>query len=429
MANILEPALGEALILKARKVGILAPFDRNIGGTYYYQLKLIEGLVGAAPDNWSFVLFCGDDAFSELDLAPAFSDRFSRVSLPVPTTRRKGLERVLMGLYRRSPEFVQVCLGWLYLILVVRVRLKPPVQAVRAAKLDELICTAPDATAAFVGLPYLAIIHDISFYPEMFESDREEVRAYLGVGDQARHIVTQAIAIGATRVVTESFQGRSLICGRYGNRLDRIEVLPTGPASVEQALASDEVRELYDLPERFVFYPGHVHILKNQARVLEALVILQGRGLAIPLVLTSPAGSLDADFQAAIGRMPSGSIRMLGYVPPKHIPGLYRLAFCTCVASYIGPTNMPIWEAMKYGCPVIASQIGDQGWQVGSSEFLFDPDDAEELANLFERFWRDPELGKREVQRLQARYKKLRLDEWRERMVEIFVDRQAGNQR
>jgi len=52
------------------------------------------------------------------------------------------------------------------------------------------------------------------------------------------------------------------------------------------------------------------------------------------------------------------------------------------MASYFGPTNIPPLEAMMLRVPVIASHQHKS--QLGESALLFDPDEADDLANAIE---------------------------------------------
>lgn len=85
-------------------------------------------------------------------------------------------------------------------------------------------------------------------------------------------------------------------------------------------------------------------------------------------------------------------VHIVGFVPDADMRYLYSQAIALIMASYIGPTNMPIWEAFVAGCPVISSNVGAMPEQVGDAGLLFDPSDASELARRILELYDSPDL-------------------------------------
>lgn len=72
-------------------------------------------------------------------------------------------------------------------------------------------------------------------------------------------------------------------------------------------------------------------------------------------------------------------VKILGFVPPEDIRGLYENAIAVVMPTYFGPTSLPPLEAWSLGVPLIYStQLAEHA---GSAALLVDPDNETELTN------------------------------------------------
>ena len=63
-----------------------------------------------------------------------------------------------------------------------------------------------------------------------------------------------------------------------------------------------------------------------------------------------------------------------GWLADSDVVALYQHSTAHVMSSKLGPTNMPIWEAMAFGTPVITCDVGDMPWQVGDAGLIFPAD-------------------------------------------------------
>jgi glycosyltransferase involved in cell wall biosynthesis len=94
----------------------------------------------------------------------------------------------------------------------------------------------------------------------------------------------------------------------------------------------------------------------------------------------------------------SGNVTLLGAVPPQELGALYKKASIFVLPSvwYEGfPTVL--LEAMSYGLPVVCSRIGGLPEIVedGINGLLYEPGNADELADRIRTLWQNPALRQR----------------------------------
>jgi glycosyltransferase involved in cell wall biosynthesis len=264
-----------------------------------------------------------------------------------------------------------------------------------------MLYPAADSLAFEADIPYVVAIHDLQhrLQPEFAEvsADGEwEDREYL-YRNATRH---------ATLILAESEVGREdiLQCyGVHGVGRDRVKVLRYCPApyltGADPERLSARARAVYQLPERYLFYPANFWPSKNHVGLVRALGQLRERhDLCVPLVLSgSRVGALrERTFRdmmtVADGVGVTEQVRYLGWVPDDLIAGLFAGATAMVMPTYFGPTNLPAVEAWSFGCPVLTSRLRGIAEQVGDAGLLANPASVEEIADGIRRLWTDERL-------------------------------------
>src|SRR5262249_52203798 len=152
-------------------------------------------------------------------------------------------------------------------------------------------------------------------------------------------------------VLTASGFSKETIIGHHGlpdykvivayhgidSRFDRSEQIGRPPAA---SLQGD-----------FVFYPANLWRHKNHQVLLQALRILNEKGLAIHAVFTGscePNGSLLTELVAQYAL--ADQVHHLGFVSVEELAYLYRKARFLVFPSLFEGFGMPLVEAMAAGC-------------------------------------------------------------------------------
>jgi glycosyltransferase involved in cell wall biosynthesis len=148
------------------------------------------------------------------------------------------------------------------------------------------------------------------------------------------------------------------------------------------------------LPEQgFLLFVGRLRLRKGLSVLLEALRLLQERGLMLPLVVAGD-GEQRASLQAAARRLGiSHSITWLGRVSRGQVRYLLERATLLVVPSIYEGLPLVLLEALVMGVPVVASRVSGIPEVLGSSGggWLVEPEDPEALAEVLAVSWQDPE--------------------------------------
>ena len=191
---------------------------------------------------------------------------------------------------------------------------------------------------------------------------------------------------------------------------DKVHVVPNAiDAELLQDPGEEEmerVRERYQIRGRFVLFAGNVRPHKNLERLIQAFALVrrQGGHDDLGLVLSgddvSRYGSLRRAVEAAGVRQ---EVRFFGFVPPRTLAALYRMANVFAFPSLYEGFGLPPLEAMACGTPVVTSRLSSLPEVVGDAALLIDPYRVEEIARAISRILDEPELRALLVEKGHAR--------------------------
>jgi len=145
-----------------------------------------------------------------------------------------------------------------------------------------------------------------------------------------------------------------------------------------------QVRERYQLHERFVMYAGNVKPHKNLKRLIEAFALLRQKSTYddLQLLITGSEISRYAPLRRAVHHYNLHKhVRFLGYQPEQTLAVLYRLAEVFVFPSLYEGFGLPPLEAMASGTPVVVSNASSLPEVVGDAGVLIDPYDVTSIAD------------------------------------------------
>jgi glycosyltransferase involved in cell wall biosynthesis len=127
--------------------------------------------------------------------------------------------------------------------------------------------------------------------------------------------------------------------------------------------------------------------------VIEGYDIFRARGgRQLPLVLSGVEGWKTKLLQDRIQKSRfKDDILVLGYVPEKHKPALFRGSVCFLFPSFYEGFGLPALEAMACGVPVISSANSSLPEVIGSSGVLIDPFNVNDVASALHELIDEPE--------------------------------------
>src|SRR6266542_345978 len=420
------------------RIGIVPNLNRSAGGIYQYALTLLNALYESKDKACAdeFIVFANEvsDSISTSLNGPDWK----WVPGQPPSFRRNDLEFVHRiageGKHREA---------WRWLKRHLQ---QDPTQPIlpnpdvvesqpvmcdwfQQWAVDLMLYPAPNRLSFETGLPYVMAIHDLQHrlqpeFPEVSANGEWERREYY-YRNGARY---------ATLLLADSEVGKEDIVnvyGEYGVTPDRVKVLPFLPAwYLADDISESErrrVRMVYDLPERYLFYPAQFWPHKNHSRIVQALGLLkQEHRLRIPVVLCgSNAGgireqtfheTMSLSCQLGIGK----DIHYFVYVPDEDMSAMYAEAEALVMPTFFGPTNIPILEAWAFGCPVLTSDIRGIREQVNDAAILVDPRSVEAIADGIYQLWIDESLTCRLADLGRRRLASYTADDYRQRLLAIL---------
>ena len=247
------------------------------------------------------------------------------------------------------------------------------------------ILLAPKTILNYFNLkvPTILSMHDIQqyHYPEFFSKLELRYRKLTYVNSAK---------------ITEYFQASShfikedLLTHFAWLKAKQIFVIPEG---VDIEAFSDnnidtKILEKFNLPEKFLFFPGQLWKHKNHITVLKALKILEKKGLQIPLVLTGAKYSGSKEIFNFIEKNDMDYVHYLGKVNFNEIRALYKRSTFLITAVLYESSSLPILEAAASGVPIIASKTPPNEELAKNLKIsLFSPLNMEECANVIKKNW------------------------------------------
>jgi len=124
-------------------------------------------------------------------------------------------------------------------------------------------------------------------------------------------------------------------------------------------ISSEKIKKIYNLPQKYIFYPAMYLPHKNHKYVIDVIKIIKTEyKIDLHAVFCgSDKGYLKKIKKYVEEQNQSKNIIFLDFVDNEHLPYLYLNSLALAMPTYSGPTNIPPWEAFKMGIPVLYSDI------------------------------------------------------------------------
>jgi glycosyltransferase involved in cell wall biosynthesis len=332
------------------------------GGMEVYARELIPELVAAAPQA-RFTAFVNREAIEARDgpwgeLIP---------SVTVPVRARSRVEWV------RGEQ-----------------QLLPPL-AVRAGVdlLHSLASTAP----TWGRFRRVVTIHDLAY--------RLVPEAHLGLLGLGMRVLVPLAARRSDRVIVPSASTGADVERLLGVPRARLDVVPEGVGTHRraEAMPESEVRARLGAGARpIVLSVSAKRPHKNLMRLIGALALIAADRRPLLVLPGYPTAHAKELSRHARELGVTGDVRLLGWVGPSELEGLYASAACFVFPSLLEGFGLPVLEAMARGVPVACSGRGSLGEVAGDAALRFDPESEPAIASAVERLLDDRD----EAERLRA---------------------------
>jgi glycosyltransferase involved in cell wall biosynthesis len=247
-----------------------------------------------------------------------------------------------------------------------------------------------------LGIRTVVTIHDLIFerYPEQYNPI--DVRIYRSKFKYACEHADRIIAISeqTKRDIIEFYQ--------IPARKIRVCYQSCNPAFFQQVTIEEkqQVRERYQLPERYFLYVGSIIERKNLGRLVEAVHTIR-KETDIPLVVIGTGGKYEREVKRKVedlgvkDRVIFLSRALAAKQQPRFqnamdFPAIYQSATAMIYPSVFEGFGIPVLEALASEVPVITSNISCLPEAGGPGSLLVDPHSPAEIANAMRRVLNDP---------------------------------------
>lgn len=346
------------------KVAAVLDCEITSGGGFNQSLNAIEQMARLCRPRYEFEVFTSKIAnLKHLDRigvsASLFSfsltDRWLAYSATVPLWRRIQADLHLRGELEKKLEKHGVDLVYF-----------------------------PEPTSrclALQKLNYIATVWDLCHRDNPEFPEVREYNQFLSRERIYENTLSQALS-----VITDSDTLSDRLASRYGVDSERVIAMPFAPASsvtASNARPMEEVLQLHGLEAGYFFYPAQFWPHKNHIRILQALAVLNERGVEISVVFCGTDRGSEKHVMQETSRLGlDGHVRFLGFVAPEDMRGLYEACCAVVMPSYFGPTNLPPLEAWTLDKALIYSS--SFAGEAGDAALLVNPDSESELADAME---------------------------------------------
>lgn len=266
-------------------------------------------------------------------------------------------------------------------------------------KKPDVFLTLTHYAPRFSTIPTIVSVMDLSFlhFPLTFKkNDLYQLTKW-----------TKYSVNNAKRVITISKSSKNDIIKNYGVEESRVDVVNLGLKEITMNSSHLSLKE-FGIDKKFILFVGTLQPRKNIVGLVKAFAILpQKIKDEHQLVIVGKKGWLYED----ILKSPSmygveNNTIFLDYVKDEDLPNFYKGAEVFVLPSLYEGFGLPILEAMRYGCPVITSNVSSMPEAGGDAALYFDPADIEDIKGKIEKVLTDTALRQKMIEKGKEHYKK-----------------------
>ncbi len=181
--------------------------------------------------------------------------------------------------------------------------------------------------------------------------------------------------------------------------------------------------EKYSISKKYLLYPAATWPHKNHLRLLEAFKEVQKRIPNLKLICTGNKTDYFKTIENKIKELDiENSVKFLGIVPEDDLIGLYKNTELVVIPTLYEAGSGPLYEAMRYEVPVLCARTTSLPETIGDERFLFDPKNAEDMADLINKLLNDVELKNANVKNSISRMRELAEFDYFEGFRNVFIE-------
>lgn len=167
----------------------------------------------------------------------------------------------------------------------------------------------------------------------------------------------------------------------------------------------EKLVDIYNIPNEFILTPAASWPHKNHIGMLRTLKILKDRGRDIYWVTT---GAKQDHYHEIIDPMIkelglSQQVQFTDIISQEDLIGLYKVARLVVIPTLYEAGSGPLFESMRFEIPVICSNVTSLPDSIENPEFVFNPHNYEQIADMIELGLDDDDFRERNVKNSKSR--------------------------
>jgi len=258
----------------------------------------------------------------------------------------------------------------------------------------------------FIGIPTVIAVLDVSYlhFPELFKKkDLYQLKLWGGFSIRK-----------ADKIITISKSSKNDIIKEYKVDPAKIAVVYPGIKIQHLELKTQDMKSVkakYGIKGNYILFVGTIQPRKNIKRLIEAFSKLKSEELGfkidLELVIIGKKGWMWKDILAAPKEFGiENKVKFLHTVSDDELPIFYKNATCFVLPSLYEGFGLPILEAMRYGCPVLTSDISSLPEAGGDAALYFNPEDVNDIVKNLKTIILDSELREKLIRKGYEQVKK-----------------------
>lgn len=244
-------------------------------------------------------------------------------------------------------------------------------------------------------VPTAISIMDLSYihYPQLFKkSDLYQLVNWTAYSAKKAH-----------RIFTISLASKNDILKEYKVPEERVVVTYPGIKEGKMNSSKNKYGE-------YILFVGTLQPRKNIIRLIDAFSRITSKHPNLKLLIVGKKGWLYEDILKAPQKYNTeNDVKFLDFIEDKDMASLYSNASCFVLPSLYEGFGLPVLEAMKYGCPVVLSNVSSLPEAGGDAALYFDPLNVSDIAEKIEKALSKPSLRKKMIK---EGYKQVKKFSW-----------------
>ncbi|MDA1060340.1 MAG: glycosyltransferase family 1 protein [bacterium] len=228
----------------------------------------------------------------------------------------------------------------------------------------------------------------------------------------------------ADHIITVSQNTKKDILNKFKYERDKIDTVYCSAGDDFKPVEKDSLTSFIaktNLPKNFFLAVGTLEPRKNYTNLIKAFAKFREKHPSYHLIIVGKEGWEFQDIYDEIRENQiTKKVHILGYLSGKSLVGLYNLAKGLVFPSLYEGFGIPPLEAMKSGCPVIASYSSSIPEVVGDSALLINPENPIEIANAMLKLANSEELCEKLRNKGLAQSRKFSWENSAKKLLEIL---------